>query len=107
LSLEFTKTETAFGSDTAALRDKLADLTKAVGAEIVTKQRTIETLSFVLFGLASCVGIGAAILVSTHIVRALRRLSEGTAAPSKQMTRSGSSRSRLIIWSRKSAPRRK
>jgi hypothetical protein len=29
LSLEFTKTEAAFGSDTAALRDKLADLTKA------------------------------------------------------------------------------
>ena len=80
LSLEFTKTETAFGSDTAALRDKLADLTTAVGAEILTKQWTIETFSFILFALASCLGIGAAIFVSTHIVRALRRLSEGTAA---------------------------
>ena len=62
------------------MRDKLADLTKVVGAEILTKQRTIETLSFILFALAGCLGIGAAIFVSTHIVRALRRLSEGTAA---------------------------
>jgi adenylate cyclase len=80
LSLEFRKTEEAFGSDTAALRDKLGELTKAVGREILSKQRTIETLSFVLFALASCLGIGAGILVSAHIVRALRRLSEGTAA---------------------------
>jgi adenylate cyclase len=80
LSLEFRKTEEAFGSDTAALRDKLGELTKAVGREIVSKQRTIQTLSFILFALAGCLGIGAGILVSAHIVRALRRLSEGAAA---------------------------
>jgi adenylate cyclase len=80
LSLEFRKTEEAFSSDTAALRDKLGELTKAVGKEILSKQRTIQTLNFLLFALASCLGIGAGILVSAHIVRALRRLSEGATA---------------------------
>ena len=65
LSLGFRKTEEAFGSDTAALRDKLAELAEADGREILSKQRTIETLSFILFALASCLGIGAGILRST------------------------------------------
>jgi adenylate cyclase len=80
LSLEFRKTEEAFGPDTAALRDQLAELTEAAGKEIESKQRTIQYLSFLLFALAGCLGIGAGVFVSAHIVRALRRLSEGTAA---------------------------
>jgi adenylate cyclase len=80
LSLEFRKTEEAFGPDTAALRDQLTELTESAGREIEVKQRTIQYLGFVLFALAGCLGIGAGVFVSARIVRALRRLSEGTAA---------------------------
>lgn len=80
LSLEFRETEQAFGPDTAALREKLAVLTSAVGSAALSDQRIIQTLNLVLFALASGLGIGAGIFVSAHIVRALRRLAEGTAA---------------------------
>jgi adenylate cyclase len=80
LSLEFRKTEAAFGQDTAALREKLAMLTTAVGSTALSSQSIIQDLSLILFALAGCLGIGASIFVSAHIVRALRRLAEGTAA---------------------------
>jgi adenylate cyclase len=80
LSLEFRKTEDAFGPDTAALRDKLALLTDAVGEAALSSQKVIQALNLTLFALAGCLGIGAGIFVSAHIVRALRRLAEGTAA---------------------------
>ena len=80
LSLEFRKTEDAFGPDTAALRDKLAMLTGAVGDAALSSQKVIQALNLTLFALAGCLGIGAGIFVSGHIVRALRRLAEGTAA---------------------------
>jgi adenylate cyclase len=80
LSLEFRKTEAAFGQDTAALREKLAMLTTAVGSTALSSQSIIQDLSLILFALAGCLGIGAGIFVSAHIVRALRRLAEGTAA---------------------------
>src|SRR5215467_8119250 len=80
LSLEFRKTEAAFGPDTAALREKLAMLTNAVGSAALSSQNIIQNLDLILFALAGCLGIGAGIFVSAHIVRALRRLAEGTAA---------------------------
>ena len=80
LSLEFRKTEAAFGPDTAALRDKLAMLTTAVGSAALSSQSIIQDLDLILFALAGCLGVGASIFVSAHIVRALRRLAEGTAA---------------------------
>ena len=80
LSLEFRKTEAAFGTDTAALREKLAMLTSAVGSAALSSQSIIQDLDLILFALAGCLGIGAGIFVSAHIVRALRRLAEGTAA---------------------------
>jgi adenylate cyclase len=80
LSLEFRKTEDAFGPDTAALRDKLALLTATVGDAALSSQKVIQALNLTLFALAGCLGIGAGIFVSAHIVRALRRLAEGTAA---------------------------
>ena len=80
LSLEFRKTEAAFGPDTAALREKLAILTSAVGSAALSSQSIIQDLDLILFALAGCLGIGAGIFVSAHIVRALRRLAEGTAA---------------------------
>jgi adenylate cyclase len=80
LSLEFRKTEAAFGQDTAALREKLAMLTTAFGSTALSSQSIIQDLDLILFALAGCLGIGAGIFVSAHIVRALRRLAEGTAA---------------------------
>src|SRR5262249_7998282 len=80
LSLEFRKTEAAFGPDTSALREKLAMLTTAVGSAALSSQSIIEDLNLILFALAGCLGIGAGVFVSAHIVRALRRLAEGTAA---------------------------
>src|SRR5215831_11997454 len=78
LSLEFRKTEAAFGPDTAALREKLAMLTNAVGSAALSSQNIIQNLDLILFALAGCLGIGAGIFVSAHIVRALRRLAEGS-----------------------------
>jgi adenylate cyclase len=59
------------------LRDKLAS---AVGDAALSSQKVIQALNLTLFALAGCLGIGAGIFVSGHIVRALRRLAEGTAA---------------------------
>src|SRR5262252_2778528 len=79
-SLEFSKTEAAFGQDTSALREKLGELTTAVGSAALSRQSIIQGLDLFLFALAGCLGIGAGIFVSAHIVRTLRRLAEGTAA---------------------------
>ena len=62
------------------MRDKLAMLTGAVGDAALSSQKVIQALNLTLFALAGCLGIGAGIFVSGHIVRALRRLAEGTAA---------------------------
>jgi adenylate cyclase len=80
LSLEFRKTEQAFGPDTATLRGKLDVLTGAVGSAAISSQTVIQALNLTLFALAACLGIGAGIFVSAHIVQALRRLADGTAA---------------------------
>ena len=79
-SLEFRKTEAAFGPDTSTLREKLGELTTAVGSAALSSQSIIQGLALILFTLAGCLGIGAGIFVSAHIVRTLRRLAEGTAA---------------------------
>jgi len=79
-SLEFRETEAAFGPDTSALREKLGELTTAVGSAALSSQSIIQGLDLILFTLAGCLGIGAGIFVSAHIVRTLRRLAEGTAA---------------------------
>jgi adenylate cyclase len=80
LSLEFRKTENAFGSDTAAIRQKLASLQESLGEMIDMRVKIIEYLSFGLFALAACLGIAVGNLVSANIVRTLRRLVEGASA---------------------------
>jgi len=80
LSLEFRNTEQAFGPDTSAMRRKLTELAEAYAASIRGKEATIEFLSYLLFAFAACLGIGAGILVSAHIVSALRRLADGARA---------------------------
>lgn len=78
LSLEFRKTEAAFGPDTAALRQKLADVSIAAGVSMTDSLKTIQFLNITLFMLAAFLGIGAGSLVSRDIVHGLRRLIDGT-----------------------------
>jgi adenylate cyclase len=80
LSLEFRKTEDAFGPDTAAIREKLATVQEALGDGINERVRTIEHLSFGLFVLAASLGIAVGSVVSRNIVRTLRRVIEGANA---------------------------
>jgi len=80
LSLEFRKTENAFGPDTAAIRQKLAALQESLAKQIKNRVTTIEYLSFSLFALAACLGITVGAIVSANIVRTLRRLIEGAQA---------------------------
>ena len=78
LSLGFQETEDAFGADTAAIRQKLADLQETLGSHITTGVQTIEYLSLGLFALAACLGITAGAVVAANIVRTLRCLIQGT-----------------------------
>jgi adenylate cyclase len=80
LSLEFQKTESAFGPDTALIRQKLATLQESLGKEIDSRVKAVRYLSFGLFVLAACLGIGAVAVVATNIIRTLRRLIEGAKA---------------------------
>ena len=117
LSLEFRKTEAAFGQDTAALREKLAMLTTAVGSTALSSQSIIQDLSLILFALAGCLGIAQVFLfprilcVPCAVSPKERRRSRLDILRSRylsnRMTRSGSSLLPLIEWSKKSAPERK
>ncbi|HEV3002842.1 MAG TPA: adenylate/guanylate cyclase domain-containing protein [Pirellulales bacterium] len=80
LSLEFRETENAFGPDTAAIRQKLATVQESLTDQIKSRVTTIEYLSFGLFALAACLGIGVGAIVAANIVRTLRRLIEGAQA---------------------------
>src|SRR5262249_27777337 len=79
-SIEFPNTEASFVPVSSSLLEKLAELTTAVGSTALSSQSIIQDLDLILFALAGCLGIGAGIFVSAHIVRTLRRLAEGTAA---------------------------
>ena len=117
LSLEFRKTEAAFGPDTAALRERLAMLTTSVGSAALSSQSIIQDLDLILFALAGCLGIGAVFLflrilcvryaVSPKGQRRSRPVILRSRYPSKPMMRSGSSLLPLIEWSKKSAPDKK
>jgi adenylate cyclase len=74
LSLEFRKTEQAFGPDTALLRQKLAEASEARFRQAVDEMRTLERINYVLFALAVGLGIAVSRVVSRNIVRGLRRL---------------------------------
>jgi adenylate cyclase len=76
LSLEFHKTEQALGPDTAEMRLKLAESSETRFREEVAKLKRIEWISYLLFALAVCLGIGVGRLVAENIVRALRSLVE-------------------------------
>jgi adenylate cyclase len=74
LSLDFRKTERAFGPDTAKMRLQLAESTESNFRAQAKKLRAIERFNYILFALAVVLGIGIGGLVSDNIVRGLRRL---------------------------------
>ena len=76
LSLEFRKTEQAFGPDTTLLRQKLTEASEARFRQAVDEMRTLERINYVLFALAVGLGIIISRAVSRNIVRGLRRLVE-------------------------------
>jgi adenylate cyclase len=79
-SLAFRDYEEAFGPDTAAIRHDIAALTASSIETVYVKQKAIEYLGFALFVFAACLGLGVGVIVSTGVVRTLRRLIEGTRA---------------------------
>ena len=80
LSLEFRKTEDAFGPDTAEMRHKLAASTEEQFRDEVAKMKSLERIGYVLFAIAVGLGIGFGRQVAQNIVRALQRLVEASNA---------------------------
>ncbi len=80
LTLEFRNYEEAFGPDTAAVRREIVALTSAATEAVYQKQAAIQFLSFGLFGIAACLGLGIGAVVSGGVIRTLRRVLEGTRA---------------------------
>jgi adenylate cyclase len=80
LSVEFRKTEQAFGPDTAELRQRLAVTSEANLRLEVAKLKTLERIGYVLFALAICLGIIVGSVVSRNIVGTLRHLVEASKA---------------------------
>jgi adenylate cyclase len=74
LSLDFRGYEQTFGSDTAEVRQAAIELTDAATASVRRKQATIRNISFALFAVAACLGLGFGVLVATAVIRTLRGL---------------------------------
>ncbi|HTQ34651.1 MAG TPA: adenylate/guanylate cyclase domain-containing protein [Stellaceae bacterium] len=80
LSLAFKRYEQAFGPDTAAVRRAASELTDAATVSIRRKQSAIRDLSFALFAVAACLGLGFGIFVATAVIRTLRGLVDAAKA---------------------------
>jgi len=80
LSLEFRKTEQAFGPDTAEMRQKLAASSEARFRQALERMQTLERISYALFALAVGLGIVVGKGVARNIVHALRRLVDASKA---------------------------
>jgi adenylate cyclase len=80
LSLEFRKTEQAFGPDTDEMRLRTAATSEANLRRELAKLKTLERISYVLFVLAVFLGIGVGRTVAENIVRGLRRLVDASKA---------------------------
>ena len=80
LSLGFRAYEEAFGPDTAGVRRAVIELTDAATGSVYRRQAAIEYMGFVLFALASLLGLGIGIAIATAVIRTLRRLVEAARA---------------------------
>ncbi len=80
LALRFSRFEDAFGPDLAAMRNTVTTLTERAAAAIYDNQRLNARLSFILFLVASVIGIAISSVGSEQVVAALRRLLASTRA---------------------------
>ena len=80
LSLGFRAYEEAFGPDTAGVRRAVIELTDAATGSVYRRQAAIDYMGFVLFALASLLGLGIGIAIATAVIRTLRRLVEAARA---------------------------
>ena len=80
LSLGFRAYEESFGPDTAGVRRAVIELTDAATGSVYRRQAAIEYMGFVLFALASLLGLGIGIAIATAVIRTLRRLVEAARA---------------------------
>lgn len=78
LSLAFQGYEQTFGADTAAVRQAAIELSDATTASVRRKQSAILTVSFGLFAVAACLGLGFGVLVTTAVIHTLRGLVNAT-----------------------------
>jgi adenylate cyclase len=74
LALGFTRFEDAFGPDLAMMRDTVTTLTEDAAEAIHADQRLNARFSFILFIIASAIGIAISGIGSEQVVAALRRL---------------------------------
>jgi adenylate cyclase len=80
LSLDFRSYERIFGAETAEVRNAATKLSNAATAEVLLKQAQIRNLSFGLFVVAACLGLGIGIFIAAAVIRRLRRLVDATKA---------------------------
>jgi adenylate cyclase len=80
LSVGFRAYEEAFGPDTAAVRRAVIELTDTATGSVYRRQMAIEYMGFVLFAVASLLGLGIGIAVATAVMRTLRHLVEAARA---------------------------
>jgi hypothetical protein len=112
LSLAFQAYEQTFGPDTAEVRRAAAELSETATQVVRGKQAAIRNLSFALFAVAACLGLGIGVFIARGVIRALRRLIDAAKAVGTgelcrcgHRTRSASWRPRSIRWSRSYVPK--
>jgi adenylate cyclase len=74
LSLAFQGYEQTFGSDTAEVRQAAIQLSDAATVAARHKQAAIRNISFALFAVAACLGLGFGVMVATAVIHTLRGL---------------------------------
>ena len=80
LSLSFQSYERTFGADTAEVRGAVTALSDAATTSVRRKQMAIRDISFALFLIAACLGLGFGVLVATAVIRMLRGLVDAAKA---------------------------
>jgi adenylate cyclase len=80
LALGFQRYEDAFGPDLGGLRQRLATLTEKAVVDVRQDQSLSTSVSFVLFLVASTIGLGISGIGSGQVVAALRKLLASTRA---------------------------
>jgi adenylate cyclase len=74
ISLEFVKFAQAFGPDLSEIRRAVADITDRSTAEVLAREEFDTYLSFTLFVVACCIGLGISTVGSSRVIAGLREL---------------------------------